>query len=51
MSSGNAGEMDGACPAVLVLDTEQSLAKKRKIRINKNYSVALEVFHRNRDIF
>lgn len=42
VSSENAGEMDEASTAVLVLDTEQSSAWKRKIQIFKNYSVALE---------
>lgn len=51
VSSGNAGEMDGASTAVPVLDTEQSSARKRNIQINKDYSVVLEVFYRNRDIF
>lgn len=51
VSSGSAGEMDGASAAVLVLDTEQGLARKKEIQTNTNCSVVLEVFYRNRDIF
>lgn len=51
VSSGRAGEMDGASAAVLVLDTEQSLARKKEIQTNLNCSVVLEVFYRNRDVF
>lgn len=51
VSSGNAGEMDGASTAVLVLDAAQSLERKEKIQINKIYCVLLGVVRRNRDIF
>ena len=50
ISPGNAGEMDGASTAVLVLGTEHILVRKKTPR-NKNYSAVLEIFYRNRGIF
>lgn len=50
VSTSNAGEMDGASTAVLVLGTEQILVRKKTPR-NKNYSAVLEVFYQNRGIF